>query len=278
VGNITIKTIIDRKIEQFVLTFDEDGSSMYKNDDGRLYHPGEYGSYRERCLINLIRFVLPRNISISDGFIINSDEERGTQCDVIIYEENIAPFIDDGITNFFPIEIVKSFGEVKSSLSKADLKDALIKLANNKMLFKNSNTPFTFLVCKSIERSAWLDPNELIKMYGSIERKYWHNLILSIDDGIFTYYIDLTNCDPDIRDSFKQVGYNVGTGGDPQHPYPLLQGGMGSLLGTETPIGGLAGKDAYAYTRLFLAHIAKEVPKHVARGFDIAKYLDLCGN
>ena len=161
-GHDVFKTILNRKIDNFVATFSHDAPSIYKDGNNKLIHPGEYGMYRERSFKELLRFLLPKNLSISDGFIINSLNRTSTQCDVIIYDSGVMPMIDDGIANFSPMEIVKSFGEVKSDLSATKLKEALIKLAEVKMLFSEISSeisqvldiaipftsPFSFLVCK----------------------------------------------------------------------------------------------------------------------------------
>ncbi len=93
--------------------------------------------YRERCLKDILSYFLDKNYTISDGFIINSNNEVSTQCDVIIHNSKIMPLIDNNISNFFPMEVISSIGEVKSTLSKDQLKEILRKLAKNKMLFSN---------------------------------------------------------------------------------------------------------------------------------------------
>ena len=121
--------------------------------------------YRERCLKDILSYFLDKNYTISDGFIINSNNEVSTQCDVIIHNSKIMPLIDNNISNFFPMEVISSIGEVKSTLSKDQLKETLRKLAKNKMLFSNRIStsqnqrliimdevlPLSFLVCKEID-------------------------------------------------------------------------------------------------------------------------------
>ncbi len=126
--------IIEQKVDVFASLFGNDANKLFKREN-KLIHPLEYGMYRERCAKELLELVCNRNIAISDGFLISSENNVSTQCDIIMYQKNTMPVIDNGITNFFPVEIVKCIGEVKSTLSKSDLKKALGKMANNKKCF-----------------------------------------------------------------------------------------------------------------------------------------------
>ena len=159
------KILFKQKLDNFICTFSTDSTSLFSSLSGRLIHPGEYGMYRERCLKDILSYFLDKNYTISDGFIINSNNEVSTQCDVIIHNSKIMPLIDNNISNFFPMEVISSIGEVKSTLSKDQLKETLRKLAKNKMLFSNRIStsqnqrliimdevlPLSFLVCKKID-------------------------------------------------------------------------------------------------------------------------------
>lgn len=74
-------------------------------------------------------------MEIGSGFIITSTGKVSTQCDLIIYDKNNSPLIENNNKQrFFPIECVVGIGEVKSDLNKKQFKDALLKLKNNKQL------------------------------------------------------------------------------------------------------------------------------------------------
>ena len=57
--------IIKRKIDLFLSTFITESESIFNKDD-RLIHPGEYGMYRERCLKELLRNIIPEKYRIGD--------------------------------------------------------------------------------------------------------------------------------------------------------------------------------------------------------------------
>ncbi len=48
-SNNIFTTLINRRIDSFINTYELDADSLFKQDD-KLIHPGEYGEYREKCL------------------------------------------------------------------------------------------------------------------------------------------------------------------------------------------------------------------------------------
>ena len=167
--------IIKRKIDLFLSTFITESERIFNKDD-RLIHPGEYGMYRERCLKELLRNIIPEKYRIGDGFIINVEGEVSTQCDILIYDPNIIPVTDNEVARFYPAEGIIAINEVKSTLSKSELSEALYKMAKNKMLFSNRESlsidktkkilnhiyPSTLLICKKIKCQDLNELNETI--------------------------------------------------------------------------------------------------------------------
>lgn len=200
--------IIKRKIDLFLRTFITESETIFIQDDA-LIHPGEYGMYRERCLKELLKNIIPTEYNIGDGFIINVDGNVSTQCDILIYNPNIIPITDDDIARFYPAEGIASIIEVKSTLNKSDLSNALYKMAKNKMLFSNREIqsidttkkklnqiyPDTFLICKEIKCHDinQLNENFFNETYRDIPRCFWHNGILSVEDGIIWYKIKINS-------------------------------------------------------------------------------------
>lgn len=194
--------IIKRKIDLFLNTFITESESIFIRDN-RLIHPGEYGMYRERCLKELLRNIIPEKYKVGDGFIINAVGEVSTQCDILIYDPNIIPVTDDDVARFYPAEGIVAITEVKSTLSKSELSDTLYKMGMNKMLFSNRKYqsidetkkylnqiyPSTFLLCKKIKCQDLNELNEdfFINAYREIPRCFWHNGVLSLEDGIVWY-------------------------------------------------------------------------------------------
>jgi hypothetical protein len=104
----------------------------------------------------------------------------------------------------FPVEDVRAIFEIKSTLTKVELKDALLKMAEQKKIrtfsdsdrikdksFKHGNTRLgTFLVCNKFDFQLTADSvNDIMQTYvqNKIHPEYWHNGILSLEDGIIMY-------------------------------------------------------------------------------------------
>lgn len=130
-------TILAReRAKAFRQSFNETSRTLFSSGtDNKLYHPGEYGSYRERLLKHLLKSFLPAYLEISDGFIVSSDGKRSTQADVVIFDAAETPNIETGdLRRFFPIETTSGVGEVKSILTVKLLSEALVKLSRIKSM------------------------------------------------------------------------------------------------------------------------------------------------
>lgn len=199
------QTLMKRKIDTFIGSFILDANSIFK-DKVRLLHPGEYGSFREETTKKLIEVLLDGTMAVSNGFIITSTDKVSTQCDLIIYNSDTMPLIQNGLVNFFPIEEVNAIIEIKSTLSKSEFKKTLIKMAKNKMLTTERaglirkkrldcgemDDIGSYLICARF--SFDIRQINLKEVYGDIPQRYWHNGILSIQDGYLGYrmkYLDL---------------------------------------------------------------------------------------
>jgi len=208
-----LQFILQSKVEQFVFDYLNNAKALYFDDAGNLIHPGEFGMYREKICIDLLKDVVPMRLDFGTGFIIDSTGNVSHQCDIIIFDANNTPLIENNEKQrFFPIECVVAVGEVKSDLSKTKLKEALQKLSNVKAMRLNieknrsiiyecvNNTRrdflplinprdqlFTFLICDSLEFKTDNLVNELDDLYGEIDKKFRHNMILSVRDGAFMY-------------------------------------------------------------------------------------------
>ena len=202
-GNNVFKVLIDRKIKTFVSSFSDDAPRLFM-EKGRLTHPGEYGMYRERSLIQLLNTVFTKEYQFGDGFIFNYHSEVSTQCDIIICDAKLDSITTDEVAKFYPVEYVYGIGEVKSTINRTELKEALVKLADAKKIaltrieqskdFSSIKAdqvmPCSFLICKRIEGFNNITEGYWEDVYADILKECRHNYILSIDDGII--YYDLT--------------------------------------------------------------------------------------
>lgn len=208
------ETLFKEKVENFINAYESVSRKLfYDKKNEKLIHPGEFGSYRETILKDFLQFFIPQRLSIDKGFIITTQNNVSTECDVIIYDESSTPLIElGGRQRFFPVESVVAIGETKSVLSKEQLKNALLKLCKTKALREQVQSPcfirtthnreiydpisnckdnlLTFIVCEKFDFDFKKLPDELSEIYVEIPYHRRHNMVLSIKDGILLYYDD----------------------------------------------------------------------------------------
>ena len=188
---------------------------FYDPEKKRLRHTGEFGMYRESIVREFLQFIVPRGLDISTGFLISTMNDVSTQCDIVIFDSRMTPLYQEGDRQrFYPVESVFCIGEVKSTLSKQELADALNKLAAVKALGerivhpaipgRNQNAPFdpvnhpydlfpSILICQKLDFALANIENEIDGLYdSSIQHRHKHNMILSIEDGLLSYF-DMTD-------------------------------------------------------------------------------------
>ncbi|MHA7101199.1 DUF6602 domain-containing protein [Roseivirga pacifica] len=211
-GNRVIQSILNEKIKSFRYSFEKTSVESYWDEEKKgLIHPGEFGAYREKVTKDFLRFMIPRRLDIGDGFLVTDQNQVSTQCDIIVYDRNNTPLLENSDNQkFYPVETVCAIGEVKSDLSKSELKTALNKLSRNKILRENISNPsvikrehqgnfspetypydhmFSFLICKRLNFDFMNIQNEIDDLYESdIQPWQKHNLIISVTDGTLTYY------------------------------------------------------------------------------------------
>lgn len=177
----------------------------------RLRHTGEYGTYRESVVRDFIKFIVPRGLDISTGFVITAKNDISTQCDILICDTRMTPLYQEGgRQRFFPVESLFCIGEVKSMLSKAAFRDALNKLAEVKALgervtsptiirkrpdgpFDPVNHPYdlvpSILICQKLDFNVDDIVNEIDSLYGpEVVHRHKHNMVLSVEDGLLCYF------------------------------------------------------------------------------------------
>jgi len=211
-ANSIFNELLREQINIFCAAFSETSTTVFYDPiTKKLRHPGEYGAYREAIVRNFMKFLIPRNLDISSGFIITAKDSISTQVDIVVFDTDTTPlYIGGDRQRFFPVESVFCIGEVKSALSKNSLKDAVNKLAAVKRLseeiphpsrihtigrtpeFAPQANPFdltpSFLICQKFDFDHSRLECELDDMYEKdVEHRHKHNFILSIDDGLLCY-------------------------------------------------------------------------------------------
>lgn len=211
-NNIFEKYLIT-KFNSFIEAFSDTAEQIFIEKSGKLIQPHDFGVYRENICKGFIRNFISSRLEIGSGFLINTFDSVGTQCDIIVYDKiNTPKILGDNNNPFFTVETVAGIGEIKSAVTKNQLKEAINKLARNKMLkqinhpvyiFKdhynpkfdpannNRDTIFSFVVCKKFDFDYSNIQNEIASMYDDdIPIEYRHNLILSVEDGLLCYFDD----------------------------------------------------------------------------------------
>lgn len=204
--------LLDEKIENLIASFKSTSRAIFFDEKiKRIIHSGEFGVYREKIFKDFLRFIIPQKLGINDGFIITSNDDVSTQCDIIIYDKNITPLIQSNeLQTFYPVETVVGIGEVKSKMSKNEFIVAINKLARIKKMresvpnpylfydpkregeFKPEFVPFdnvfSFIICEKFNFDFKDIEKEINQMYDAeITYHNRHNVILSIDDGLLAY-------------------------------------------------------------------------------------------
>jgi hypothetical protein len=212
--NRVFNELLKERIEIFRNAFSIVSKNIFFDENGKkLIHPGEYGTYREDIVKDFLKCLIPGHLDISNGFLINQNDEISKQCDIVVYDSQITPNIQSvSRQRFFPVETVAAVGEVKSTLSETEFKSAINKLAKikrlrenmgevtvfrNRILDGNSNKfnaqkptdqIFTFLVCKKLDFKTQNIANDIKNFYeDELPYRNRHNLILSLDDGLILY-------------------------------------------------------------------------------------------
>ncbi|QOS78476.1 hypothetical protein JNUCC31_27820 [Paenibacillus sp. JNUCC31] len=281
-SNSIFVALLNRRIESFVSTYIEDSRSLFFKQDS-LYHPGEYGRYREQTFKELLKHVINSNYDISEGFVITSKDHISTQCDVVVYEGEDTPLLRNDISQFFTIESVLSIGEIKSDLSKAQFKDALKKLAINKMLRNDASSTIkakrgsfieyeqlvSFLVCKKLNFDiSTIDFDEL---YNGIEHQYRHNAILSLEQGVWTYILRFKDFPEPMRSHTESIGIKMDSSVIYEHP---IHGENDSIYFCENSFFNYDEMNIYNHIRKFLLIIGTAIERTNLYNSEMLLYLD----
>ncbi|WP_429066348.1 DUF6602 domain-containing protein [Aeromonas bestiarum] len=205
-------SLFEEKITGFVSAYRATARHVFYDDIKKeLRHTGEFGAYREILVREFLGFFTPSRLNIHNGFLITSLDSISTQIDAVIFDAKSTPLIENGEKQrFFPVETVCAIGEVKSTLTKQQLKEALNKLARNKALREQIQSPViirrdrdgdfdpanyaydqlpSFLICESFNFKFNELHKEVNALYDSdIEARHKHNLILSLKDGLLAYF------------------------------------------------------------------------------------------
>ncbi|MFD4563207.1 DUF6602 domain-containing protein [Streptomyces sp. NPDC058467] len=87
-------------------------------------HSGEQGRENELSLVRLLENLIPRRLGIGSGVVIDRENRRSKQTDIIIYDLSDQPtLMAQSSQVIFPIEVVHAVIEVKTTLNAAEIED-----------------------------------------------------------------------------------------------------------------------------------------------------------
>jgi hypothetical protein len=184
--------------------------NIFERENNTLIHAGEFGRYREKLVHNLLSKFSPTYIQMSEGFIVNKYGDISTQCDIIGSDRDQCIIRNGANQMFFMSEAIHLIGEVKSKIKVKNLNEILRKMSVQREIAVKGNhakhfygIPLSFLVCEEIESSsAILD--YLSEIYDQ-NPFYQPNMILSLKNGLFTYYMNFDGRDKTVHYPISKI-------------------------------------------------------------------------
>lgn len=150
--------------------------------NGVFEHQGVKGGGNENVLLDILRKILPKKYGVDTGVVIDKIGNQSRQCDIIIYDSlNYPELFSLTSAKFFPVDFVYATIEIKTTLDKTKLKEAVTNIRSVQSLdyikgeFRYTPTdPIDFSNPNSIisETKSTTAPLGLIFGYSSTAVKY----------------------------------------------------------------------------------------------------------
>lgn len=111
----------------------------------KIQHNGEKGTARENILQEYLKSYIPEKYSFSKGTIVDCKDVQSKQIDIIIHDKFLTPYlVDMNDTKIIPIESVYGVIEVKSTLSKDELRKCVKNIESVRKLQKKTISNYNF--------------------------------------------------------------------------------------------------------------------------------------
>ncbi|MCX0792580.1 hypothetical protein JDS34_20655 [Escherichia coli] len=98
-----MKKILNHKANRFRTIFPEDSVDLYFNSKNKTFHAAEFGRFRESVTADFLKAFIPGYVEISNGFVVSPTNNISTQCDIILYDKELTPLIQDDDHNQFSL-------------------------------------------------------------------------------------------------------------------------------------------------------------------------------
>lgn len=159
-----------------------------------VHHPGHRGTAREHPLQDVLANMLPSSFLIEKGFAINHFMTESKEQDLLVVDRNNgARLLPE--ENYFPIEPCLASVQVKSTLTRTQIRDAAINCVSVKRLFgwplvpeEQSNREydklcyavFSYGSPSTLDRLAAVVNDEL----ATVSRHLWPNMFYVLGKGL----------------------------------------------------------------------------------------------
>lgn len=111
----------------------------------KIQHNGEKGTARENILEEYLKSYIPEKYCFSKGTIVDCKDVQSRQVDIIIHDKFLTPYlVDMKDTKIVPIESVYGVVEVKSTLTKEELRKSVKNIESVRKLEKKTISGFSF--------------------------------------------------------------------------------------------------------------------------------------
>lgn len=148
--------------------FDNLESSLINEMRIRIQHNLEDGKYREYLVKRILSKIVPSKYEITNGFVIDSDNNKSDEMDIIIYDKSyVPPFFDETYT-VVPIEAVIAIIQIKTTLTWSELKSSIDNLNSiDKLKAKIGGKIVSASNASIVEEKRFVAPYKIIVSYKS---------------------------------------------------------------------------------------------------------------
>lgn len=144
-------------------------------------HWGEEGRYKEIILMNYLKRVLPKNLSVGTGFVRNG-ENITSQIDIIIYDNSFPILFAEGDFVIATPENVIGIIEVKSTINPWNLCNTIEKANRNGSIICNSDQYIFNGIFSYNSNNQWINYVERMKNYDFtylLQRNHFNQILPS---------------------------------------------------------------------------------------------------
>jgi len=140
---------------------------------------GEEGRYKEIILMNYLKKIMPKNISVGTGFVRSYDKIT-KQIDIIIYDNSYPVLFSEGDFVVCLGESILGIIEVKTNIEPSEIENIIEKANKNSEIICNNSNPtriFNGVFCFNLTKN-------LDMYYQYIERSNYIKINNSLEDNV----------------------------------------------------------------------------------------------